>query len=772
MKKVVFLIFVLITIAKQIGYAQIQNDLIGYWKFDEQNGKVTLDQTSGTSDSIHYIFNKQLPLSDPIRRKGILNRSLEFDGFSSWIERKASFSSTPIKEMSICVWVAPRAFEQGDSGRLSTIVNQQNISNKTGFGLGMFRHGTWSFQVGTGDSWIEIWDEGHPLPRREWSYLVATYEASIGKMTLYMNGDPIFQKVLFKNLPIKPANMPLIIGKNNQAVKTGRSPESLTYNMFNGLMDELKIYNRALSASEVKEAYSNYLTSTGGKIPEISYEEIKIDRAKYKDAPFRPQFHAIPPGHWMNEPHAPYFYNGKYHLTYQHNPTGPFWHQIHWGHWVSDDLVHWKDVPEAIFPENDTIRPDGIWSGSATFDKNGVPVLVYTFGNWSKVRNQGVAFSHPADPSDPFLAKWNAETKPAITQKADQGLTGEFRDPFAWRDKDDGKWYIIVGSGIQNKGGTAWCYVSDDMQNWTLKGPFYLSNYEKYPFLGSIWELPVFLPIGKYENGETKYIFIVSPKGFRQNVEVYYWLGRFDKQNFCFIPDNEEPKYWDYGENHFIGPSGMVDPKTGRVLIFTITAGGRGPGWSGNASLPANIFLDKNGNLGVKPIDELKSLRDKELISISEKNISRVNQELSKIKGDLLEVVVEIDGKKATKYGVKLLKSANDQEGTLIYYDVESKKLKADLSKTSIRNTSFRGSRNSTDTRTDLKGHFDISGETLKLHIFIDKSLIEVYANDRNTITTWAYPSLPDSKGISIWSEGGEVVVKSMKIWELKSIYY
>jgi sucrose-6-phosphate hydrolase SacC (GH32 family) len=555
----------------------------------------------------------------------------------------------------------------------------------------------------------------------------------------------------------------------------GRSSQSMPLNTFNGLMDELIIYNKALSANEVKESYQNYLTAYGGKIPEISYEDIKIDRAKYKDAPYRPQYHAIPPGHWMNEPHAPFYYNGKYHLTYQHNPTGPYWHQIHWGHWVSDDLVHWKDVPEAIFPENDTIRPDGIWSGSATYDKNGIPVLFYTFGNWSKTRNQGVALAHPADPLDPNLTKWTEETKPAITQNADQGLIGEFRDPNAWYDKEDKKWYVIVGSGIQNKGGTAWCYVSEDMKSWILKGPFYLSNYEKYPFLGSIWELPVFLPIGKYENGETRYVFIVSPKGYRQNVEVYYWLGRFDKQNFRFVPDNEEPKYWDYGENRFIGPSGMVDPKTGRVLIFTIAAGGRGPGWSGNASLPANIFLDKNGNLGVKPIDELNSLRSKELLSMTNKSLASVNQELVKIQGDLLEVVVELESKVANKFGVSVLKSPDDREHTLIYYDAENKKLKADGSKSSLRNASFAFSgnrRQSTDTRMDIKDHFDLSGETLKLHFFLDKSLIQVYANDRNTITTWSYPTLPDSKGIAIWSERGDVNVKSIKIWELKSIYY
>jgi beta-fructofuranosidase len=246
-------------------YSQTKNGIVGYWSFDESKGKIAVDKATGISDSIHYIFNTEKPLSDPIRRKGISEVALEFDGFSSWIKRNASSFVTPTEDLTISVWVAPRAFEHGDSGRLSAIVNQENLKNKTGFVLGMFRFEKWSFQIGTGEKWFEGWDEEHPLPRRQWSYLVATYEASEGKMTLYMTGDPVFQKTLFQKLPIKPADKPLLIGVHNQSVMTGRSSQAMPLNAFNGLMDELIIYNRELSASEVKESYQNYLTALGGR---------------------------------------------------------------------------------------------------------------------------------------------------------------------------------------------------------------------------------------------------------------------------------------------------------------------------------------------------------------------------------------------------------------------------------------------------------------------------------------------------------------------------
>ncbi|MDD3944711.1 MAG: GH32 C-terminal domain-containing protein [Bacteroidales bacterium] len=769
LKKTVLFLFV----ATLVSCVKQTEELHNYWKFDESKGIITYDQISGVNDSINYIFLVQDPISDPIRRKGIVGKALMFDGFSTYIEREAVNFISPQGSFSISVWVAPRAFEHGDGNKLSAIVNQQNINEKEGFSLGIFRHGTWSFQYGDGESWNEIWDNGNPITRRQWTFLTATYDSQKNEIALYMNGSIISKKKVEGEFGFISSDQPLLIGKHNQAEREGR----YNLNMFNGLMDELKIYKRALEPKEVKKFFQSYLKQNHRQIPVLTYDDIKIERNKYKGDQYRPEFHANPPGHWMNEPHAPFYYNGKYHLTYQHNPTGPYWHNISWGHWVSDDLVHWKDLPEAIFPENDTIAPDGIWSGSATYDKDGVPVLVYTFGNWNKVRNQGVALAFPKDKEDPNLTEWVKHPRTSIEQKEGQGITGEFRDPFVWKDEQTGKWNIIVGSGIEGKGGTAWFYESENLLDWDPKGPFYLSNYAKYPFLGDKWELPVFLPLGKYEDGETRYIFIISPKGYMQNVEVYYWLGRYDKENFQFIPDDEEPLYWDYGGNRYIGPSGMIDPKTGRALIFTITAGGNGVGWAGNCSFPTHIFLDDNGELGVKPIVELNSLRKEKLLSAKDKSLSEVNRELDAISGNMLEIIIEMESKNANKYGIKLLKDPEGKEETLLFYDAKHKKLLQDLSNSRIVDINAtrrfsRSRRRSTDKRETLRNHFDIEGNALKMHIYIDKALIQAFFNDKKTITTWAYPKLAESKGLQVFAEDGDAIIKSIEIWEMNSIYY
>jgi sucrose-6-phosphate hydrolase SacC (GH32 family) len=214
-----------------------------------------------------------------------------------------------------------------------------------------------------------------------------------------------------------------------------------------------------------------------------------------------------------------------------------------------------------------------------------------------------------------------------------------------------------------------------------------------------------------------------------------------------------------------------VDPKTGRVLIFAITAGGHGPGWSGNASLPAHIFLNKDGTLGVKPIEELQSLRKKELISVTNKSVSEVNQSLKNVQGDMLEIVLDLESK-SDKYGIKVRRSPDEKEQTVLFYDAVNKKLRADQSKTSLKGRFVKDPLSGTDKRADVIGHLDLKGESFKLHIFIDKALIQAYANDQKTLTTWAYPSLTDSKGLQIWADDPGAKVKSLEIWEMKSIYY
>ncbi|WP_226003216.1 GH32 C-terminal domain-containing protein [Paenibacillus sp. BJ-4] len=748
--------------------------LIMYWAFNEGTGTSALESVSQVQDNIQYVFNQaEFTKPCPPRwRQGVIGNGLLFDGYSTYIahsfdEGNQNTEPEYRSALSIGVWIAPRSYEWGDDGKLSAIVNRYNLDRKQGYLLGMFRHGSWSFQVGLeGGDWKELWSpDGHELPKNEWSYVNAVFDGKQGEIKLYLNGSEIASAALPRGSRLaEAADTDLLIGKNNHSSLLA---EVFSLHMFSGIIDELKIYNRALSAEEVAASYRHVLdTFHEGIRPQLNYDEIKLDRTPLLLDRHRPQYHVSPPAHWMNEPHAPIYFDGQYHLFYQHNPHGPFFHQIHWGHWVSQDLVHWRDLPVALAPEKDQLAPDGIWSGSATYDADGLPVLFFTAGNDSASPNQSVALARSTYTLDgnPDLVHWVKHPEPLIVQKKGMGAFGDFRDPFVWKD-DDG-WYALVGSGIE--GGAALAFASQDMLNWTYKGPFFKADIQKFPYLGPIWELPVLLPLGSDKQGVNKHLLLVSPVGKGADVEVFYWIGQLDKQNLSFIPDQEEPQLIDVGDFHFTGPSGMVDPETGRNIVFTIAQGDRTSemeyksGWAHNGGLPLSVYLRDDGRLGIEPIQELQSLRGAKRLSLRDQSLAETNVQLRDVHGDMLEIQLELEPGSAKQFGIKVRCTPDGEEETLLYYDWNQAMLMVDRSKTTLHpGEKCRGVQG---------GKLELLGENLKLHIYLDRSMVEAYANGLKSLTTRVYPSRMDALGLEIWGDG-EAFVKSLDIWDMQSIW-
>ncbi|WYU47480.1 GH32 C-terminal domain-containing protein [Paenibacillus sp. FSL K6-0108] len=750
--------------------------LMMYWAFDEGSGASAVESISQVQDDIQYVFNQAefTESCDPQWRQGVMGDGLLFDGYSTYIAHSVNEGEPNGKQkyrsaLSIGVWVAPRSYEWGSEGKLSAIVNHHNMDRKQGYLLGMYRHGSWSFQVGLeGGDWKEVWSpDGHELPKNEWSYVNAVFNGIQGELKLYLNGREIASADLPPGSRLAEAvGTELLIGKNNHSSLLA---EVFSLHMFSGILDELKVYNRALSEEEVVASYRHVLdTAYGGAHPPLTYDEIKLDRTPLLPDRHRPQYHVSPPAHWMNEPHAPIYFDGQYHLFYQHNPLGPFFHQIHWGHWVSKDLVHWRDLPVALAPENDQLAPDGIWSGSATYDADGLPVLFFTAGNDSASPNQSVALARStySRDGDPDLIHWVKHAEPLIVQKKGMGVFGDFRDPFVW--KDDDEWFALVGSGIEGEGGAALAFASQDMLNWTYKGSFFKADIQKFPYLGPIWELPVLLPLGSDKQGVNKHLLLVSPVGQGADVEVFYWIGKLDKQNLSFIPDQEEPQLIDVGDFHFTGPSGMVDPKTGRKIVFTIAQGDRTSeleyqsGWAHNGGLPLSVYLRDDGRLGIEPIEELQSLRGAKRLSLRDKSLAEVNMLLGDVQGDMLEIQLEMEPDSAKQLGIKVRCTPDNEEETLLYYDWNQSMLLVDRTKTTLHpGEKCRGIQG---------GKLELLEENLKLHIYLDRSMVEAYANGLKSLTTRVYPSRKDALGLEIWGDG-ELLVKSIDIWEMKSIW-
>lgn len=746
--------------------AQWRHLLIAGWSFDEGEGHAALDLAAGCDDQIEFALRKGRfqPPQEPVWREGIAGSALLFDGYSTYMKRPADKARQPQGGLSISVWVAPRHYDFGAENRLGAIVNQHHRERGEGYLLGVTRHGEWSLQLGLGGAWTELWCRDHPLPRHEWSYVVAVFDPEGAVMKLFLNGREVASQAVPAGSAITPSGESLMVGRNNHGSVLA---EAFILNHFDGMMDELMVLGSVMSAEEVRDAYDFYLQPHGGRRPVIPERDRLIPRKLFRNDRHRPQFHLNPPGHWMNEPHAPVYFEGRYHLFYQFNPTGPFWHYIHWGHWVSDDLVHWRDLPPALYPEPG-IDPDGVWSGSAAYDEKGEPALFFTAGDYSRTPDQsvGIARSTYATGGDPDLPYWKKEPQPIVTQERGMGLFGQFRDPFVW--KDGGRWIMLVGSGVEEGGGTALVYVSSDLKSWAYEGPLFTSDYASYPYLGTVWELPVLLPL-KCDGKETgKHVFLICPWGEGAKPDVTYWIGTFDSERLRFIPDEAAPQLIDVGDFHFTGPSGMVDPATGRTLLFTIAQGERTPeidydcGWSHSAGMPVSLSLRSDGRLGIEPIEEAKRLRERLLLELSDVSVEEANLRLQEIRGDQLDIEL-VFRPAAGRCGVSLRRSPEGEEETVLFHDRERRLLGVDRTRSTLDPRER--------TSGVQQGTLDLNGEPLRLRIFVDRSLIEGYANGLKSVTTRTYPSRTDADGIRLVADDAGPQVESLRIWSMGTIF-
>ncbi|WP_125776626.1 GH32 C-terminal domain-containing protein [Antribacter gilvus] len=755
-----------------------------YWSFDETTGRTAQDSGSGVADDVAYVFNDAAdkPDSDPLWSEGVQAGSLLFDGYSTYLQRDGSSALTPSSTLSIEAWVAPRSYEWGDLGQASAIVNQHDAGARTGYLLGMYRHGAWGLELGDGIAWHTLRaPQDAVLPTYEWSHVAATYDGATGMMRLYLNGEEVATKDVGAGTRIlAAANQPLMVGRHNQAAVINGTFHA---NSWNGAIDELTVTDELFGAERIAEA-----AAQGG---EASTAGLRPDRARFDGDRYRPQYHFLPPEHWMNEPHAPIWFDGKYHIFYQHNPQGPYWHQIHWGHAVSTDLVHWEDLPVAIAP-SEPVTPDGVWSGSATYDADGNPVLFYTAGNDAAVPNQatGLAWPVPGAPESP-LAEWRLEPEPVTVQEPDLDSPvgtpwfGQFRDPFVWKETaEDGKpiWYQLVGSGIvdgdRKVGGTALVYTSRDLVSWEYQNPLFIGDAATYPKTGQVWELPVMLPLGE-QDGAEKHVLVVNPwfDGYNENTakNTYYWVGTWDRETHSFVPDHEEPRLFDYAE-HFTGPSGMVDP-SGRSLLFTITQDGRSEqdhydaGWAHSMGLPVELTLTEDGDAGLEPVEELQSLRSEKVLSLKNESVERTNARLDRAHDrftDLLEVQVELqitpstEPGAGTSAGLELRRSGDGTERTVLTVDQDTDLLRLDRNRSSL----------DPDTRKGVhQGAFEIDENgKVSMHVYVDRSVVEAFVDGEKSMTTRVYPTLADAVGLHVVG-GSNVKVKSLDVWNLDGAY-
>lgn len=633
------------------------------------------------------------------------------NGYNNYFKEKIILPA--MENFTITFVCTPYTYETNGSGILSAFSEDK----KSGIAIGIKKKGIVTVKLGLGEEVVELRSLKEHLKFQESNIVTIAFWETAGWCDLYVNGILSNRKQFPRHSKIRLPFEECYIGKY---VDGKEFKESTRRGVFHGRLDYI----------ELTDGYQNYeqVVNYHKEHKQKAHKPINLyETQDFSKDIYRPVYHLMPPGKWMNEPHAPFYYRGWYHIFYQANPHAPVWDNLCWGHLVSRDMVKWKDAGIALYPDREGLDIDGCWSGSACMDLNGNPLLFYTAGNNQELPNQSVAVAHPENTEDLELKSW-VKDGVVLHQSVGEGFLGEFRDPFVWRRGDT--YYILVGTGApDNGGGNALIYTSKDLKEFVCHGFLVDYDYEKCQESGHVWELPVLLPL-RDETGE--YVFDIllfcACQVEKNVVENYYFIGKYDYEKNHFHKFHELPGLIDLGNGTFTGPSGFVTADK-RSVVFTIAQGKRNPedeyhsGWAHNGGLPIELSIEKK-ELRITPIVELKNYfthcvrtaeikpEDADKAVLQMENISQ-NRILLSAPGDYLEMILEWK-----------------ENSCIISYNRKRKEWIAVSGKDGKRISKIRND-------GDL---VDIGKEEIRMECYIDHSMIELYLNDKKSMTLRSYP--------------------------------
>lgn len=695
------------------------------------------EKISGTKFNVNDPHGEFYKNRQPKLLEGVTDKAFVCDGYSLWLTGEIGLDKHEIKDFSISLWVAPLSF--CDKSVLISSLNE----NCEGIELSVNKFGEIAFTFGDGSNLFKvISDSRGNLLKNEWAFISIVFDSHLGWLKLYINTIEVGR--MQTNPNIKPKfNNHMSLGNNIQL-----NNEELSFNVFHGLLCTIEMYETALTHVELLNVMKKRMVD--GQIPEFNYCDFLTN--DYSSDSNRPRLHIIPNSKWMNEPHAPIYFKGNYHIFYQSNRHSPNWGNICWGHLISSDMITWEEMPIVLSTHDKKIDMDGCWSGSCTVDEKGMPIIFYTAGNNTYHPNQFITYAksdylQSKDVELKFFEKCNRDI---LVQNKETGFFGEFRDPFVW--KEDNIWYMLVGSGCNEKiGGNALIYTSKDLDNWTFRGEFLDYNFNDYKEVGRVWELPVLLPLRNKDGIVKKYIFTLCACNIENEVvEVYYFVGKWDKNNYKFVPDTLEPMLFDLGNGVFTGGAGFVTPDN-RSVFFTIAQDQRSmtdqfkTGWAHNGGIPIELSINEEDKLIFKPIRELNSYKDEPLYSAENVDIDEINKNLVNYTGNLLLIKLKF------KNDDLAINIHHDTEVTSIALKPKNKRFEAYLNSNII--SKYRG-------EIDDVNFYDIN----EVELLIDHSMIECFINNEKSLTVRNYGT--KERSISLSGESN-MIINSFEVWKI-----
>jgi len=437
----------------------------------------------------------------------------------------------------------------------------------------------------------------------------------------------------------------------------------------------------------------------------------------YKESS-RPQIHFTTQRGWINDPNGMVYYEGEYHLFYQHNPFESEWENMSWGHAVSRDLIHWKELPVVMFPD----KLGSIFSGTAVIDynnttgfgKGGIPpmIAIYT-ANSSDNQRQCIAYS--LDKGRTFT---KYEGNPIIDSKA-KWNTQDLRDPKVFWYQPTKNWVMVLFERDGNS-----IYTSSNLKDW---------KYESHTT--GFWECPQFFELAVDGNVNNKKWVMYGASGT-------YMTGRFDGKTFT----PEIGKYY-YGNGALYAAMTFdnIPASDGRrIQIGWCRIPQSGKSFNNLMLLPTELTL-RTTKEGIRmfnvPVKEVDMLQEKEYAweGLEANKASELLQQFNDAASIRIRATIKLSH--STDAGLNLF-------GQCIF--------KYDMNFNLINGLFY-----TPEDRTSMEISVDIIIDKTSIEVFVDGGAFS-YAIERKT-------DPKNKEGFKFF--GNRIDVKSLKVYPMKSIW-
>jgi sucrose-6-phosphate hydrolase SacC (GH32 family) len=446
----------------------------------------------------------------------------------------------------------------------------------------------------------------------------------------------------------------------------------------------------------------------------------------------RPQFHFSSRRGWNNDPNGLVHYEGTYHLFYQHNPYGWNWGNMHWGHAVSTDLVHWTELPDALYPDESGTMFSGSavvdWSNTAGFQQGSEKAIVvfHTAAGGQNPASEGRHFTQAiAYSTDRGQTLTKYAGNPVIPH-----LEGGNRDPKVIWHKPTGRWVMALYLGKRDEVHYHALFVSSDLRSWTKLSEVALAaGGGECP---DLFELPV-----DGDQANRKWVF--------SQASGHYLIGSFDGQTFM---SEEGLLRWQGHESVAYAAQTFSDipAEDGRrIQIAWLRQNLPGMPFNQMMTFPVELTLRTTGEgprLFVNPVREIELLHDQRHTWKNEALADGGANLLAGLNGDSFHLRAEVEIGDAQKVGFIM-------RGVPVLYHAGKQEITCGHASGAL---------------ASVKGK-------ISLEVLVDRASLELFGNGGGTYLVAGMIPPDDNTSLEVVGTGGMATVKSLEVYELRSAW-